>query len=108
MWGKKILNYKNYSNWSTNKIFSFLVPTPFTFGGGSYVEYQIKESYRRQQQLDKAKGNSFRRRRRETEQVQTVQMAFRTGGADAGGLLLYVASQADFTVIQVTFKYILM
>ena len=80
----------------------FLAPAPFTFGGGSYVEYQIKESYRRQQQLDKAKGSSLRRRRRETEQVQTVQMAFRTGGASAGGLLLYVASQADFTVIQVT------
>ncbi|XP_022091610.1 protocadherin Fat 4-like isoform X2 [Acanthaster planci] len=77
------------------------VPTPFSFGGGSYVEYVVKESFRRQQLLDAAKENpSGRRRRRETPPgSQTISMSFRTGSPT--GLLLLVESGDDFTTLRV-------
>ncbi|XP_038055904.1 protocadherin Fat 4-like [Patiria miniata] len=76
------------------------VPTPFSFGGGSYVEYVVKESFQRQQLLDAAKANSRRRRRRDTTPgSQTISMSFRTGSL--AGLLLLVESGDDFTSLQI-------
>ncbi|XP_071951339.1 protocadherin Fat 4-like [Antedon mediterranea] len=72
------------------------VPAPVSFGSGAYVEYTVKESYKRQQQLDSAKTNN--RKRRATNK-QSVTIQFRTQADD--GLLLLVKTGEEFTLLQV-------
>ena len=76
------------------------VPTAFSFGAGSYIEYVVKESFQRQQLLEAAKAGARRRRRDTTPGSQTISMSFRTGSPH--GLLLLVESDNDFTSLQVS------
>ncbi|XP_033127144.1 protocadherin Fat 4-like [Anneissia japonica] len=73
------------------------VALPVSFGSGAYVEYTVKESYRRQQQLDNAKSNNNRKRRATNK--QSLNMRFRTQADD--GLLLLVNTGEEFTLLQV-------
>ena len=79
----------------------FTASTAFSFGGDSFVEYVVKESFQRQQLLDAAKADTRRRRRDTIPSSQTISMSFRTGSSH--GLLLLVESGADFTVLQVCY-----
>ncbi|XP_078600673.1 protocadherin Fat 4-like [Branchiostoma floridae x Branchiostoma japonicum] len=68
---------------------------PFSFGGSSFVEFQIKESYVRQLQL----GNQVSSRRRRANQDTSLSLKFRT--RENSGLLLYAGGSSRYTVLEV-------
>ncbi|XP_064636324.1 cadherin-related tumor suppressor-like [Lineus longissimus] len=72
---------------------------PFSFGANARVIYTPKESYKRAKQFEAAKANA-RRKRTVSEMAEKVSFRIRT--RDDNGLLFYVASGIDYTVIMVS------
>ena len=75
---------------------------PISLTGSGYVEFEIGEKLRRHQLLPYLRNTRWRKR--DTGTIKTMGLKFRT--ADASGILLYAASNSDYTLIQVSLKKI--
>ncbi|GAB6027296.1 hypothetical protein CHUAL_001579 [Chamberlinius hualienensis] len=72
---------------------------PFTFEGGTYVEFFVGEKHRRRQLLELAHSGTERQTRSAIpiSKLNSLSLQFRTSASD--GLLLYLATNSDYTAI---------
>ena len=76
---------------------------PYTFSVGSFVEYKVGEKYRRSQLLQGSLSRSHQRRKREIRS-KSISFDFRTIHNEA--VLLYSASDKDYTMIEVLIQFL--
>ena len=75
---------------------------PFTFGGMSFVMFQMKESYRRKLQLALSTSSLRRRRSTVTSSPTTNSFSIEFRTRNANGLLLYAEDVGgNFTILHV-------